>query len=184
MRYLSSLLLVLAAALAIPVTARAQQPSSTVVVLVRHAEKAATPADDPPLTREGEARALALWTTLRYSGVDAAITTNFARTRMTAAPTIAERGITPEVLQARNPNHVQEVVAAIKRYSGHTVLVVGHSNTVPAIIAALGAEQPSNICDETYDDLFIVTLRDGRKPELVHGRYGAPSPVATCASMK
>ncbi|HEX4682390.1 MAG TPA: phosphoglycerate mutase family protein [Gemmatimonadaceae bacterium] len=158
--------------------------AQTTVILTRHAEKAAAPADDPPLTAEGEARARALFTAVKDAGISAIITTNFARTKATAAPTASALGITPEALVARDPNHVQAVVDAVRRHTGRTVLVVGHSNTVPAIIAALGAPRPPDICDATYDDLFVVTLHPDGKATFVHSRYGAPSPAATCASMK
>jgi broad specificity phosphatase PhoE len=158
--------------------------AQTTVILARHAEKAAAPADDPPLTAEGEQRARDLWSAVKDAGVSAIITTNFARTRGTAAPTASALGITPDAMQARDPNHVAAVAAAIKRHAGETVLVVGHSNTVPAIIGALGAKRPPDICDATYDDLFIVTIAQDGKARVVHSRYGAPSPTASCAAMK
>jgi len=65
----------------------AQSTKQTTVVLVRHAEKAPAPADDPPLTAAGEARARDLWTAVHDAGVDAVITTQFVRTRATAQPT-------------------------------------------------------------------------------------------------
>jgi broad specificity phosphatase PhoE len=172
--------LLLCAALIIPATIRAQ----TTVILVRHAEKAATPANDPTLTSQGEARARALWTAVEHARVDAIITTNLTRTRATAVPTANALGITPEVVPAGTANHVANVVAAIRRQVGHTVLVVGHANTVPEIIAALGGPKLPEICDATYDNLFVVTLRDNAKPSLVQAHYGAASPGAACATMK
>ena len=59
----------------------------TVVLLVRHAEKAAQPAQDPPLTDAGSARARALVAVARDAGVSAIITTQFLRTKNTAEPT-------------------------------------------------------------------------------------------------
>ena len=172
--------ILLCAALLAPAILGAQ----TTVILVRHAEKATTPAADPPLTREGESRANALWAAVRDAHVDAIVTTNLTRTRSTAAPTASALHITPEVVQAGTPNHVQNVVAAIERHRGHTVLVVGHSNTVPEIIAALGGPKLADICDATFDDLFVLTLRDNVKPSLVIARYGASSPSGNCAMMK
>ena len=151
-------------------------------ILVRHAEKAATPADDPPLTAVGEARARDLLAAVRDAGVTAIITTQLTRTRATAQPTAAAFGIVPEVVSAGSSTHAQDVAAAIRKHVGQTVLVVGHSNTVPAIIEALGGKRPPAICDPVYDSLFIVTIAADGKVGVVHARYGVPSPVeVSCA---
>ena len=162
----------------------AQEPGPTTVILVRHAEKAATPADDPPLTKRGEARAKALAIIARDAGVGAIITTQFARTRETAHPAAEALHVTPEVVRAGGAQHVQEVARAIRSHAGGVVLVVGHSNTVPAIIAALGAPQPPPICDSSYDDLYIATVPASGPAYVIHARYGEPSPTtAVCGSM-
>src|SRR6478672_13139476 len=70
----------------------------TVILLVRHAEKAAQPPQDPPLTEAGLARAQALVAVARDAGVSAIITTQYERTRKTAEPTAAALHITPEVV--------------------------------------------------------------------------------------
>lgn len=167
-------------------SASAQAPSTatTTVILVRHAEKASTPAADPPLTSEGEARARALLTAVHDAGVSAIITTQFVRTRSTAAPAAAVLDITPEVVAAEGATHVQEVAAAILKHAGRVVLVVGHSNTVPAIVAALGAPQPPPICDEAYDDLYVVTIPPSGAARVIHSKYGERSVVHDCASMR
>ena len=155
------------------------------VVLVRHAEKAATPADDPPLTTAGEARARDLWAAMRDAGVSAVITTQFARTRGTGQPTASALGLSLTIVPATGQTHVQDVVSEIRKHPGKTVLVVGHSNTVPAIVEALGAKRPSAICDATYDDMFIVTIAVDGKANAVRARYGVPSPRdSTCAAMR
>lgn len=163
----------------------AQSAQETTVLLVRHAEKAATPADDPPLTPAGEARARDLWTVIHDANVNAVITTQFARTRQTAQPSASALGISPTVVPATSPTHVQDVVAEIRRHPGKTVLVVGHSNTVPAIVEALGAKRPGAICDSRYDDLFVVTVAADGKASALHARYGEPAPRdSTCAAMR
>lgn len=163
----------------------AQTAAPTTVVLVRHAEKALAPADDPPLTAAGEARARDLVHAVRDAGVAVVITTQFVRTRATAQPTATALGITPTVIPATNSAHVQDVVAEIRKHAGQTVLVVGHSNTVPAIIEALGAKRPVAICDSQYDDLYVVTISAAGTASTVHARYGASSPRdATCAAMR
>jgi broad specificity phosphatase PhoE len=182
MQRLSFALLALAIGV-LPVAA--QGTKETTVVLVRHAEKAATPADDPPLTAAGEARARDLWTAIRDAGVSTVITTQFARTRETAQPTASALGVTPTVVPATSPTHVQNVVAEIRQHPGHTILVVGHSNTVPLIVEALGAKRPGAICDSRYDDMFVVTIASDGKASAIHARYGEPSPRdSTCAAMR
>jgi broad specificity phosphatase PhoE len=156
-----------------------------VVLLVRHAEKAAEPAQDPPLTAAGEARARSLVTVARDAGVTAIITTQYQRTRRTAAPTAAATGVTPEVVPAGPmPQHASAVAAAVRKHGGETVLVVGHSNTIPAIIGALGGPRLSDLCDGEYDTLFVLVLGDAGPPRLIRSRFGAPSAEdATCAPM-
>ena len=154
---------------------------STTVIIVRHAEKAATPADNPPLTAAGETRAKALWDVLKAAGVDAIITTQFVRTKETAEPTAKARKLTPQVINTSDGNHAKAVAAAIRKHAGQTVLVVGHSNTVPAIITALGAEKPPPICDLEYDNLYVVTLGGRGTPPLIHSKFGEPTVDLSCA---
>jgi broad specificity phosphatase PhoE len=163
----------------------AQGPQETTVVIVRHAEKATAPADDPPLTAAGEGRARDLWDAIRDAGVSAVITTQFARTRATAQPTASALSLRPTIVSSTSPSHVQDVVTEIRKHPGKTVLVVGHSNTVPAIVEALGAKRPGAICDSRYDDMFVVTVAGDGKANAVHAKYGESSPRdPACAAMR
>ena len=160
-------------------TAAAQAP--TVVILVRHAEKAAPdpPDGDPALTEAGHARALALADALAAAGVGAVITSQWRRTRQTAAPLAERLQIEPEVISTSGAQAQPEAVAdAIRaRHLGQTVLVVGHSNTIPDVIAALGGPAIPELCESQYDDLFVLLLGGGREaPASIRTRYGAPSP--------
>ena len=172
---------------AAPVSAPAAAP--TVVVLVRHAEKSTEGGDDPALTAIGRERAEALAATLRSAGVDAVIVSERRRTHETAAPLAQARGIVPDTVRlgATVPEHAAAVARRIReRYWGRTVLVVGHSNTVPPIIAALGGPRLPDICDPVHSHLFVMTLRENGEPQLIQSRYGAfdtPSP-GTCPEMQ
>ena len=164
----------------------AAQSKSTVVILVRHAEKAATPADDPPLTPAGAARAIALADALKGSSVSAVITTPLARTQQTALPLATLRNLNLEVVSLGPTNiHAQSVADAVRKHAGQTVLVVGHSNTLAAIIFALGGPPMPDLCDSQYSDMFTLVL-DGPSTRMIHSTYGAPSPdpAASCAAMK
>ena len=165
---------------------QARTAAPTVVLLVRHAEKAAEPAQDPPLTESGQARAQALVEVARDAGVTAVITTQYDRTRSTAAPTAAALMVTSEVVGAGPlAQHAKAVADQVRRHAGGTILVVGHSNTIPAIVGALGAPQPREICDSEYDRLFVVVIGDTGPPRLVRSRFGAASPNDPgCAAMQ
>jgi len=157
----------------------------TVVLLVRHAEKAAQPPQDPPLSEAGAARAQALVGVARDAGVTAIITTQYERTRKTAEPTATALHVTPEVVEAGAVQHAKAVADQILKHPGGTVLVVGHSNTVPAIVGALGAPRPRDLCDSEYDQLFVVVIGDAGPPRLIRSRYGAASADdPACAAMQ
>lgn len=160
------------------------QSKTTFVILVRHAEKAAEPAADPSLTPAGTARARALAAALASTRVEAVITTELVRTRETARPLAESRGLTLEIVHtgARDA-HAKAVADAVRAHAGQTVLVVGHSNTIPAIIAALGGPKLPDICDTQYSNLFVLVVGEGRA-DLVVSSYGAPSadPLMTCPS--
>ena len=154
-------------ALAALLTLAADAAPVTTVILVRHAEKVAgAPAmnDDPALTPEGEARAKKLASLLAKSGVTTIYTTPFARTRNTAAPLAAALKITPVEVKP-GPSYAADLAAKIRaEHAGETVLVVGHSNTTPNVMKALGVANPPVIDDATeFDNLFIVTLAEEAK---------------------
>lgn len=147
-----------AAALAWP-TARAQDPAPLypkTIVLIRHAEKATEPADDPALSEAGVARAKALATMLGKSGVTHLFASEFARTQATLQPLAAATGVAIATAKAADR---RGLAAAIEALPGGTVTVVaGHSNTVPPLLTALTGGKPQTAMAETeYDRLFVVT---------------------------
>lgn len=174
------------ALLATPQIAPAQQQPATVVMIVRHAERAPG-SGDPPISDVGRTRAAALAEIGRMAGVSAIITTQLQRTRQTAEPLAAALGITIVTVPtgADLSKHVSDVAAAVRQQAGKTVLVVGHSNTVPLIVAALGGPRVPDLCEPEYDALFTVVIDEGRSVRTVRSRFGAPTPVnATCAAMR
>jgi len=146
----------------VAVTVASAEP---VVVIVRHAEKAVSDGGDPDLSPAGRARAEALARILKDSGITAIFTSEFKRTQETAAPTAASTSIAPTVVPAKDP---AALVAKLHQLNGNA-LVVGHGNTIPNIIKALGINAPINIPDADYSELLIVTLGD--KPQLFRLHY-------------
>jgi broad specificity phosphatase PhoE len=144
--------------LCVPVAARAQK----LVFVVRHAERADSgqmqAQTDPALSAAGEARAEKLAGMLRDAGIKGIYATEFRRTRDTAKPLATRLGL---VIQALPSRDTPALIADIRgKHANDIVLVVGHSNTVPAIIKTLcGAEV--TIADGEYDNLFIVVPGTG-----------------------
>jgi phosphohistidine phosphatase SixA len=180
LRWLAVIVVVLAAGSpAVAETAASNGPA--LVLLVRHAETAAEPADDPALSEAGRKRAQDLASALRDAGVTTIIVSPFRRTAETAAPLAAARNFRPmQVPIGRSvEGHVAAVAAAVRGLTG-VVLVVGHSNTVPGIIAQLGGPTLPDICEGVHDDLFALVMSGGKTP-LVRSRYGAPTaPGSNC----
>ena len=157
--------------LALPVRLAAQESSVTTVVLVRHAEKEAEPAADPPLTAEGKARAEVLADMLTDAGVSAVFTTQWERTRATGQ-VVAER-VGAELIVTPSggayPTAVAERILA--DYAGTTVLVVSHSNRIGAIIEALGGPTIEEIPESEYEKVFVLMVGPGNAVRLVRAFY-------------
>lgn len=162
--------LALAAVLTLSATGAALAQSTTVVV-VRHAEKVDDSAD-PQLSEAGHARAQALADALAHAGVTAILTTQYERTRSTAAPLGERVGVVPIVVAAAGRTHADDVAARVRELGPGTIVVVGHSNTVPAIVRALGGPDVGGIPDSAYDDMFVLTL-DEKGTRLIRTRYGS-----------
>ncbi len=149
------------------------QPST--VILVRHAERATEPRSDPLLTPEGQQRALDLAAALAGANVSSIITTHLQRTQLTAKPLGDAIGQSPIVVRAGGTGHADSVASAVmRRPAGEVVLVVGHSNTVPAIIAALGGPKMPDLCEGQYSNLYVMELKPGSPARLIKAKYGAP----------
>jgi broad specificity phosphatase PhoE len=104
--------------------------------------------------------------------VTTVVTSSFARTKETAAPTLAVLGV-----GARQMPDPAVVVREIRSGElGGVVLIVGHSNTVPDVIGALGVPAPLPVIGETqFDNLFIVTLGEPTGASLLALKYAKPS---------
>jgi broad specificity phosphatase PhoE len=160
---LAGLMVVLGAA-----TAAAQ----SAVFLVRHAERAdsggaggAMMATDPDLSPAGHARAESLATLLRDAKITTIVTSEFKRTRQTAAPLAKALGIKPIEVLSKDVAALVKKIAAAKG----NVLVVGHSNSIPDTITGLGVKEVVAIDDQEFDNLFVVVR--GKPPTFVRLHY-------------
>jgi phosphohistidine phosphatase SixA len=139
------------------------------VLAVRHADSDLPAASaDPELNAAGRARADALAHVVATAGVSTIFTSQFTRTQQTVEPTARALGLLPR------PAPPAAVLAreALAGQLGAVVLVAGHSNTVPAILAALGAPSAPVIGEREFDNLFVLTSSAGGDARLLHLRYG------------
>jgi len=143
-------------ALAILAWPAAAQSDAHIVYLVRHAERAENGTGDPPISRAGEARAELLSEMLRDAGVTHVHSTDYTRTRSTGAPAANANRVETQLYDPRDlPGFAEQLRASPGRH-----LVVGHSNTTPELVAALGGEPGGPIDEMEYDRLYILTITD------------------------
>jgi len=132
------------------------QNGPSLVVLVRHAEKAEAPADDPPLSRQGEDRARALARTLADAGITRIYSSDTRRTRDTAAPLAAALGLEIELYDAGD---LPAMADRLRALPGRHV-VVGHSNTTDVLSGLLGGATFGEIVEAwEYNRLYFLTPR-------------------------
>jgi len=153
--------------------APALSAQAATVIIVRHGEKMAE-SGDPDLSPAGQARAEALKGALAAFPVQGVFVTEYKRTQQTAAPSAAAAHITPVIIPARGG--AKATADSIRKMAaGSAALVVGHSNTVGAIIEALGGPKLDDLCDQEYATIFVLELSGGAAPKLLRLTYGAPN---------
>ena len=146
----------------------------TIIYLVRHAEK--EKGDDPQLSDNGKQRAGDLMRTLKSKKLQRIYVTQYRRTQMTSDSLRIQLAIdTVHYLADTTGNDLLEKIKAHNDV-GKTILVIGHSNTIPVIIKILGVKnQPiPDIPDNEFDNLFIVKIKK-RQAILSIKKYGAIS---------
>ena len=134
------------------------------IYLVRHAENApyrqvraegdTVEVEDPGLTARGRDRARRLAGLLTQAPLDAIYTTDYARTRRTARPVAEAAGVTPVVY---DPSDLGGLARELRDRVGR-VLVVGHSNTTPALVRNLTGRSVAPMSGSEYDRLYVVTV--------------------------
>jgi phosphohistidine phosphatase SixA len=134
--------------------------NSTIVIVIRHAEKESVSGPDPALSAAGEARAELLARMFgdpKGARLDAIYISSALRNRMTAAPLAARLGIVPIVAPTDDPKGLAHRV--LRHNSGKRVMIIGHVNTVPEIVAALsGRSDTPQIDEKEFGTLYIVTV--------------------------
>lgn len=152
--------------------------STTAIFIVRHAEKASEPADDPGLSEIGRQRAEDLARLLQYATVgqapDYVFVSQYRRSTDTVEPLIRDTGRPVNEYRAEDSKAL--VRELLSNYRGKTVLVVGHSNTVPELVRLLGSRVPvPAMTEDDYDNLYLITIPRFGKVKTLRFKYGQPS---------
>jgi phosphohistidine phosphatase SixA len=143
----------------------------SVIYLVRHAEKQT--GRDPDLSVEGIARAKELARVLQNESIDTVFVTQYKRTQQTAAVVAEQQNSKVEQYDAGDAKHLAEGITG--HHSGERILVVGHSNTLDDIAAALGVNGLSDLEETMYDRLYVIQ-RIGDHVWMQTLRFGVETP--------
>jgi len=149
----------------------------TTVILIRHADRDLPPAGTPDipgpsLNDKGMARSRTLVHVLSTAGIQAVYTSLYARAKMTAKPFLARHPGLPTVRLSAATELKDHILT---HRAGQTVLVVGHSDTVPALIALLGGPSLPIIDDCEFDNLFVLVKHSTTKASVSKLKYGEPT---------
>jgi broad specificity phosphatase PhoE len=161
-----------------------ESQATTTIIFVRHAEKADTPAEDPGLSPAGQRRAAELARQLVdadvIQGIDAIYSTPFRRTKETAEAVADALDLPVNTYDVADTEPVLESI--LKKHKGKIILVVAHSNTLPVLIANLGAsKRVPPIAEDEYDNIYVISIPWFGKTKTIRLRYGEPYVSADAA---
>ncbi|HEY5774613.1 MAG TPA: phosphoglycerate mutase family protein [Xanthomonadales bacterium] len=155
MRIRNLLLLVLACFIGNACTTRPNDHYT--LYLVRHAEKLASGGNDPALSAAGMDRAEQLATWLQDKNLRDIWSSDYRRSRDTAAPLVARLGLTLTLYDPRDlPALARDLVE-----NRHNALVVGHSNTTPELASLLCECFIDDMDDSEYERLIVSSFSGG-----------------------
>jgi 2,3-bisphosphoglycerate-dependent phosphoglycerate mutase len=154
-----------------------ESQATTTIIFVRHAEKVAVHNDDPGLSVAGKRRVAELTRQLVdadvVAGIDAIYATPFKRSQETVQPIADALSLPIRTYDAEDTNDV--LAKILKKHKGKIILVVGHSDTLPILIANLGASKKvPRIAEGEYDNIYIVSIPWFGKTKTIRLRYGEP----------
>lgn len=122
------------------------------ILLVRHAETTPDGSADPALSPAGLARAERLAVMAGGLGLTSLYSSPYRRTRGTAAAVAAATGL---ALRDYDPRALHDLADRLLAAPGRH-LVVGHSNTTPALVALLGGDPGEPIPEDEYGRVYLL----------------------------
>lgn len=94
---------------------------------------------------------------LKDAGIKQIYVTDTKRTQQTAAPLAKALKITPTILPAKDSNGL---IKNLVYTGGGNILVVGHSNTLPFVIARTQGGTVPPLGENEYDRMFVMTIAE------------------------
>ncbi len=142
----------------------------TTFILVRHAEKAADGGSDPELKPEGLKRAESFAALFGNATIDALYSTNFKRTRNTVTPLANSKSLTVNIYASMKAPDLQIL---LDKHPGGTIVIAGHSNTIPVIAnVLLGEKKFEQFADDDYGNILIISIVGiGKDAKVLSLRY-------------
>jgi broad specificity phosphatase PhoE len=137
----------------------------TTVILIRHAERV---EPNPDLNADGRKRARLLTHVFANAGISTIYVSDATRTKQTAKFLVGEMNI-PRVEITEPPAIRTDILT---NHAGQTVLVVGHSDTVPRLVEQLGGGVQPDIPATEFDNLFVVSVRNSGNAGVTKLKYG------------
>jgi 2,3-bisphosphoglycerate-dependent phosphoglycerate mutase len=139
---------------------RPDQKDTTHYYLIRHAEKAVDGTDDPDLSFEGQERAQKLAAMLKDKKIEKLYATDFKRTQQTLQPLAKALNLQIETYDAHVPASVARMLSDCK---GKTVVITGHSNTIPGLAnTIIGKEKYKEMEEDDYSRMWEIVLTGDR----------------------
>lgn len=130
------------------------------IFLTRHAEKATDDPKNPSLSEKGVERAKQLVAFFENQSIDLFFSTPYKRTIGTIKPLADKNG---KEIAEYSPMQQKQFAEELVKLNGKTVLVSGHSNTIPDLVNKLaGTDVYKQIDDSRYGDIWLVHIKDGK----------------------
>ena len=154
-----------------------ESQATTTIIFVRHAEQTSHDDADPSLSDAGKRRVAELTRQLAdadvVAGIDAIYSTSYKRSTETVQPLADRLDLPINIYDAADTEAVLETI--LKTHKGEIIVVVGHSNTVPVLIANLGASKNvPTIARGEFDNIYIISIPWFGKTKTIRLRYGDP----------
>ncbi len=170
-------IIVLYTAIAVGLAWFFESQATTTIIFFRHAEQTSHDEVDPPLSEAGQRRVAELTRQLVdadvVAGIDAIYSTPYIRSLETARPLADQLDLPINTYAADDTEEILDTI--LKNHKGKIILVIGHSNTLPVLIANLGASKKvPAIAQNEFDNIFIISIPWFGKTKTIRLRIGEP----------